>query len=114
MVGVYDGHGGSFVSKYVADNIVRCLAAVPGWPETPAEGLAAAYKVLDAELYHSAPPFLDAAKAIGPRMRNPKSKIMKMGTTALTIVVSVGVDGAKQLACVITWLSLRLSAELHR
>eukprot|EP00729_Bicosta_minor_P026156 gene26156-13986_t len=93
MVGVYDGHGGSFVSTYVAQNMVRCLDVLAakdpaGGPSSPGAWFAAAYQMMDAELIAGAEPVVAAAKAVGPRMRNPARKVQKMGTTALTVVVA--------------------------
>ena len=88
--------------RYVAHNMVRCLGIlaaddVSEWPSpNPAAGLAAAYKLLDGELFAGAEPVLAAAKAVGPRMRNPTRKLQKMGTTALTTVTAT-VDGEKRL-----------------
>lgn len=31
MFGIFDGHGGSFTSNYVAKTLVKCLQATPGW-----------------------------------------------------------------------------------
>lgn len=31
MFGVFDGHGGDFTSKFVAQKLKKCLLTTPGW-----------------------------------------------------------------------------------